>query len=296
MKKFFQRFRPFIYLLPAIAILTTVVLYPLLNALYVSFHQWDLATGGKMFYTGWRNYQETMQDRYFWSAIAKSLLFVLMVVPAEIFLGTFIANMLNREIKGQRLIRLIFILPMMITPIVAAMLWKIIYDAEFGILNWALSVIRIPAQVWLGNPRLAMISVAVLDIWQNTPFIILIVLAGLQAIPGEVYQAALIDGAGRWQTFRYITLPYLRNTLLLGCIFRVVDSFRVFDVIYVLTKGGPGRATEVISVYTYKTGFSLFKLGLSAGQSFLLTMLTLAVAVPLIIFVFKNVGSRREAA
>lgn len=249
-----------------------------------------------MFYTGWRNYQETMQDRYFWSAIAKSLLFVLMVVPAEIFLGTFIANMLNREIKGQRLIRLIFILPMMITPIVAAMLWKIIYDAEFGILNWALSVIRIPAQVWLGNPRLAMISVAVLDIWQNTPFIILIVLAGLQAIPGEVYQAALIDGAGRWQTFRYITLPYLRNTLLLGCIFRVVDSFRVFDVIYVLTKGGPGRATEVISVYTYKTGFSLFKLGLSAGQSFLLTMLTLAVAVPLIIFVFKNVGSRREAA
>lgn len=293
-KRAFNKLRSYIYLLPAVAILAVVVLYPILNSVYVSFHQWDLATGGKMFYVGWQNYQETLQDYYFWSAIGRALLFVLAVVPAEIVLGTFIACLLNREIRGQRIIRMIIILPMMITPIVVAVLWKIIYDAQFGILNWVLSVVGVSPQVWLGNPRLALFSVAMLDIWQNTPFIVLIVLAGLHAIPGEVYQAAMVDGAGKWQVFRYITLPYLSNTLLLGAIFRVVDSFRVFDTIFVLTRGGPGRATEVISIYTYKTGFSLFKLGLSASQSMLLMLLTLAVAVPLIIGMFKGLNSWRS--
>jgi multiple sugar transport system permease protein len=293
MKNIFKKYQHLIYFLPAVAIFAVVILYPLINAFYVSFHQWDLATGGKMFFIGWRNYQETIQDSYFWTAIGRSLLFVLIVVPIEILLGTFIANLLNKEIRGQRFFRVIFILPMMITSIVVAILWKIIYDAQFGILNWALSVVGVSPQVWLGNPKLALLAVAVLDVWQNTPFIILIVLAALQSIPGEVYQAALIDGASRWQTFRYITLPYLKYTLLLGAVFKVVDTFRVFDTIYVLTKGGPGRATELISVYAYKTGFSLFKLCLSASQSFMLMILTLIIAAPLIVGILKTLQLRK---
>ncbi|MDD3269685.1 MAG: sugar ABC transporter permease [Syntrophomonadaceae bacterium] len=296
MEKGIKKWERFIYLLPAITIMTIVVLYPLLNALYVSFHQWDLATGGKMFFIGWQNYRDTIKDVYFWSGIGRALLFVLMVVPVELVLGTVIAILLNIDIKGQRFFRLIFIVPMMITPIVVALLWRIIYDAQFGILNWLLSLFDIPAQVWLGNPQLAMFSVAMLDIWQNTPFIILLVLAGLQAIPHEVYQAAMVDGAGRWQSFRFITLPYLKNTLLLGAIFRVVDSFRIFDTIFGLTRGGPGRATEVISIYTYKTGFSLFKLGLSACQSFLLLLITLVVTIPLVVSILRSLNARKAVS
>ncbi len=284
------------YILPAALIMAVVVVYPLVYAAYVSFHQWDLATGGRMFYLGWGNYQAIMHDHYFWLAIARSLLFVLMVVPVELVLGTLIAEILNCDIKGQRLWRLIFILPMMITPVVAAILWKIIYDAQFGVLNWALSLLGIAPQVWLGNPKLAMLSVAVIDIWQNTPFVIIIVLASLQSIPGEIVQAAMIDGAGRWQTFRRITLPYLRNALLLSAIFRFVDSFRIFDSVYVLTNGGPGRATEMISIYTYKTGFSLLKLGLSAAQSFVLLALTLVAAVPLILAILRGMNSQGGVA
>lgn len=285
-----------LYILPAAAIITVVVLYPLLNALWVSLHRWDLATGGKMFFVGWGNYRETVRDGYFWAALGRSLLFVALAVPAELALGTLIALLLNTEIRGRRLLRVIFILPMMITPIVVAMLWKIIYDTQFGILNWVLSLFGIPPQVWLGNPKLALFSVAVLDIWQSTPFLILLTLAALQAIPAEVYQAAMVDGAGRWQVFRHITLPYLRNTLLLGAVFRIVETFRVFDFIYVLTRGGPGRATEVISLYTYKTGFSLFKLGLSASQSFLLLALTFLAALPLLLNIRRELAGKREVA
>ena len=284
------------YLLPVMLIIVIVVLYPLINAFYVSFHQWDLATGGRMFYIGPGNYLDIIHDQYYWSAIARSLFYVLLVVPVELVLGTFIAELLNHELKGQRLWRLIFILPMMITPVVAAMLWKIIYDSQFGVLNWILSLLGMGPQVWLGNPKPAMFSVAVIDIWQNTPFVILIMLASLQSIPGEIIEAAMIDGAGKWQIFRHITLVYLKNALLLSAIFRIVDSFRVFDNIYVLTKGGPGRATEVISVYTYKTGFSLLKLGLSASQSFVLLALTLIMAVPLIIAMLRGIGLQRGSA
>ncbi len=296
MKKSADLQRPVVYMLPAILILAVVVLYPVLNALYVSFFQWDLATGGKMFFIGWQNYRETLGDVYYWSAIGRSLIFVLLVVPTELLLGTLIAILLNNDIKGRRILRVLFILPMMITPVVVTILWKIIYDNQFGILNWALSLVGISPQVWLGNPQLAMFSVALLDIWQNTPFIILLVLAGLQVIPGDVYQAAEIDGADGWQSFRFVTLPYLSGTLFLGAIFRVVDSFRVFDIIYVLTRGGPGRVTEVISLYTYKTGFSLFKFGLSASQSMLLMLLTLIVAIPLIIGLLSNISSRKGVA
>lgn len=284
------------YLLPAILIMAIVVLYPLINALYVSFHQWDLATGGRMFYVGWDNYLNIIHDQYYWSAIARSLFFVLLVVPVELVLGTFIAELLNHELKGQRLWRLILILPMMITPVVAAILWKIIYDAQFGVMNWILSLLGMGPQVWLGNPKLAMFSVAAIDVWQNTPFVILIVLASLQAIPSEIIEAAMIDGAGKWQIFRHITLMYLRNALLLSAIFRIVDSFRVFDSIYVLTKGGPGRTTEVISIYAYKTGFSLLKLGLSASQSFVLLALTLIIAVPLIIAMLRGMSTQKGVA
>ncbi len=296
MKKSANLQKPILYLLPAILILAVVVLYPVLNALYVSFFQWDLATGNKMFFIGWQNYRETLGDVYYWSAIGRSLMFVLMVVPTELLLGTLIAILLNNDIKGRRILRVLFILPMMITPVVVTILWKIIYNNQFGILNWILSLVGISPQVWLGNPQLAMFSVALVDIWQNTPFIILLVLAGLQVIPGDVYQAAEIDGADGWQSFRFVTLPYLSGTLFLGAIFRVVDSFRVFDIIYVLTKGGPGRVTEVISLYTYKTGFSLFKFGLSASQSMLLMLLTLIVAIPLIIGLLSNISSRKGVA
>ena len=285
-----------IYLLPAITVLSLVVVYPLLNALYVSFHQWDLSTGGKMFFIGWQNYRDTLRDRYFWLSLTTSLTFVGIVVPIEVLLGTLIAKLLNNDVKGQKYLRVALLLPMMITPIVVAMLWKVIYDSQFGVLNWALSAIGISPQVWLGNPKLALISVAVLDIWQNTPFIVLLVLAGLQAIPSEVYHAAQIDGADTWQTFRYVTFPFLRSTLLIGLIFRVVEAFRVFDTIYVLTKGGPGRVTEVISIYTYKTGFSLFKLGLSASQSFILLILTFVVTIPLMVSMLKSFGFQGRAS
>lgn len=296
MEKIAKKWAHLIYLVPAIAIMVIVVLYPLLNALYVSFHQWDLATGGRMFFIGWQNYRETIQDAYFWSANGRALLFVLIVVPMELILGTIIAILLNNDIKGQRFFRLIFIVPMMITPIIVALLWKIIYDAQFGLLNYLLSLLGIPPQVWLGDPQLALFAVAILDIWQNTPFIILLVLAGLQTIPLEIYQAALVDGAGKWQRFRFITLPHLQKTLLLGAIFRVVDSFRIFDTIFGLTRGGPGRATEVISIYTYKTGFSLFKLGLSASQSFMLLLLTLLVAIPLIFLMLRSLDSGKAVS
>lgn len=281
-------------LLPVSVIIFSVVLVPIIFAIFISFHQWDLSIGGHLRYIGVANYLETLHDMYFWQAIGRSLLFIIATVPFEVVLGLLIALLLHQDIWGGRLWRVLLTIPMMITPVVVSTLWKIIFNAEFGILNWLLSSVGISSKIWLGDPSLAFFSLALVEIWQFTPFLILLFLAGLQTIPSELYEAARVDGASSRQTFRYITLPHLKNIILLGVIFRVVDVFRIFDIVLSLTNGGPGRSTEFISLYTYATSFRIFKLGMAAGQSFILMLLTLIISLPLIYQLARGAGARGE--
>ncbi len=282
-------------LLPVSLIIISVVLLPVIFALFVSFHQWDLSVGGQLKYTGLDNYLETLQDKYFWQAIFRSLLFILVTVPVEVLAGLMIALLLNRDIIGGRLWRVLVTIPMMITPVVVATLWKIIYNSELGILNWLLGSMGIIPKIWLGDQTLAFFSLAFVEVWQYTPFLILFFLAGLQSIPRELYEAAQVDGASGGQMLRYIILPYLKNVIVLGVIFRVVDVFRVFDIVISLTNGGPGRSTEFVSFYTYSTSFRVFKLGMASAQSFILMFVTLMIALPLIYHLTRGVRARQEA-
>ncbi len=282
-------------LLPVSLIIISVVLLPVIFALFVSFHQLDLSTGWHLIYTGLNNYLETLRDKYFWQAIYRSILFILVTVPVEVLAGLMIALLLHRDIIGGRLWRVLITIPMMVTPVVVATLWKIIYNSDFGILNWIIGCAGISPKIWLGNQTLVFFSLASVEIWQYTPFLVLFFLAGLQAIPGELYEAAHIDGASASQIFRYIILPYLKNTIVLGVIFRVVDAFRIFDIVIALTNGGPGRSTEFVSVYTYSTSFRVFKLGMASAQSFILMLITLIIALPLIYHLTRGLKARQEA-
>ena len=283
------------WLLPAIVVVSVVVFYPLLYMAYLSFFRWDLTLGDNLKYIRFENYTNILEDVFFWRSIGRSLGFTLLIVPVELLVGFFMAIGLNyfQIGKVKKTLQFMLILPYMMTSIVIATVWKIIFNNDFGILNWLLSQLGLPTVIWLGNPVAAFFSVALVEIWRNMPFVFLITTAGLLTMPKEIYEAAKLDGAGKIQTIRYIILPQLRNTLLAGGIFLAIDAFRVFDTSYVLTQGGPGRTTEFISIYIFNSGFKYFKLGQTAAQGLVLLGCTLLFILPLVFFLNKSIQARK---
>jgi multiple sugar transport system permease protein len=250
------------YVTPALGLLGGVALFPLLYVIYLSFHRrlliFDIS---KFVYL--ENYRFLLQDDRFWNALQNTAYFTAVSVSAQLLLGLGIALLLNRSFRAKDWVRALILVPWVIPTVVSARMWEWIYNPEFGILNFLLG-----AKInWLGTPGLALHAAIFADVWKTTPFVVILLLAGLQIIPRDLYQAARVDGAGSWVAFRRITLPLLMPVLLVALVFRMLDAWRVFDVIYVLTGGGPANTTETLSLYAYKMLFQTLQFGYGSALS-----------------------------
>lgn len=263
---------------PAVLFVVTVVGYPILEAFRMSLHRLDLTRGVERF-VGFQNYTRAAADPDFWNAIRVTLVFTAASVLIEVVLGLSLAVLAHRELRGRAFFRTLFLLPMFVAPVVVGVTWFWMYNVEFGVINWAMLLAGLQPQEWLGSARLSLPAIILIDVWQQTSTVFIILLAALQAIPQEIYEAARVDGASPWRQFRNITLPFLRPAIGVVLTLRTMFALRAFDVIFVTTRGGPGRVTETISVYLYKVGFSQFNLGYSSALSVILLTLILAFSL-----------------
>ncbi|HEX9830419.1 MAG TPA: sugar ABC transporter permease [Thermodesulfobacteriota bacterium] len=244
------------FLAPAILIMAGVIIYPLLNVIWLSLHRrlliFDISK-----YVGLDNFGFLLRDDRFWNAFYNTVYFTVISVSLELILGLSIATLLNRTFTGKGLMRSIILIPWAIPTVVSAKMWEWMYNSDFGILNYLLGV----NINWLGSAFWAMNSAIFMEVWKTTPFVALLLMAGLQTIDGDLYKSARVDGASGWYIFRRITLPLLTPVILIVLIFRTLDAFRVFDAIYVLTGGGPANTTETLSIYAYKVLFQTLQFG-----------------------------------
>lgn len=256
-------------ILPTVLTLLIVTIFPTVFSLYNSLFQWNLSHPqyGRKF-VGLGNYVRAVTDTLFLNSLLNTLKIVLIAVTAEFIIGLAIALLFNTKLRGLRVIRTVMIIPTMITSVVASLMWLLMYNSEFGILRFFAESVGIkPAPVWLADNNYALLSVITVDIWQWTPFVMLILLAGLTAIPRDVFEASHVDGANSFQRFFLITLPYLKPVASIAVLIRVMDTFKFFEIIYMLTKGGPGNATETVSYFAYKQSFSFFEIGYGTAVS-----------------------------
>lgn len=275
----------YMFLLPAIIIFALGLVVPLVNTFELSFNR--LSMGSRWSdrdYVGADNYERMVEDDHVRSSIGVTLRFAAFVLVAELVIGMGLALLLEKPIKGAAVFRTIFILPLMVSPVAVGLIWRYLLDGRIGLVNHYLGVLGIPPQTWLGDRDLAFFSIVITDIWQWTPFIFIILLAGLQALPSEVLEASRIDGANWWQmTFR-IKIPMLRSILLVTVLMRLIDVFRALEVIFIMTFGGPGRSTQVMSLHIYKTAFTSQTLGYASTIAVVLMFLMLVLSLILLLF------------
>ncbi len=275
-----ERTKGYLYLLPAIIILLILVIFPLIYALRVSFSKWDNFTQGVSKFVGFKNYYSLLfKDKRFINSFKNSLMLWVSAGFLEIMLGFFIASLLNREFFLHRVVKSIVLLPMLVLPVGAGHMWQLIFNPLFGPLNYIMELLRLPPVDWLGSTKFALISIIITDLWQWTPFCYLIMYAGMQGLPLEVFDAVKVDGANGWQTIWKITIPLLKKVFLVAVLFRSIDLFRMFDQIYVLTSGGPGWTTETMPFYTYILGFKRFDMDKAAALSFILLLLVTLISM-----------------
>ncbi len=273
----------FVFLLPAVIFILILVIFPLIYSLRLSF---CLARfGRKPIFIGLENYIGLLKDYKFWGALKITLIFILLTVSIEFFLGLALALLFNREIRGRRYFRALLTFPMFATPIAIGYLGVTIFHEEAGPINNILTLIGAPKVPWLSDPTLALVSIILLDIWQWTPFCFVILLAGLQSLPEQVHEAASLDGVSGIQSLRYIILPLLEPVIVIVLLLRTVEAFKAFDIPFSLTGGGPGRATELYSLFTYRAGLKYFDFGYASSLAYIL----LAIVILIITLFLKRV-------
>lgn len=270
-RKVHRRSTPYWFILPALLVLGTFIAYPVLYALWLSFHdyQWNMPTLGRPF-VGLGNYADLPSDRELVRSIAWTLTLAATSVPVGVVLGLTLAILLNAPVLGRArgFLRGAFLLPMMLSGVVAGFMWRLLFNPEYGPINHLLELVGVARVSWLAETGPARLAVIISEVWLTTPFVVLVLLAGLQGIPAELYEAARIDGGSVTQLFRHITLPLLRSSLAIVVIIRTMDALRAFDQIYILTRGGPGTATTTVMYYDYLYAFNYFQMGSASALSF----------------------------
>jgi ABC-type sugar transport system permease subunit len=268
--------------LPAFLTILCVALFPLLWTVWESLHLHDLRMPwlGKPL-VGLDNYVEALRDPRFWSALGHTGFFAVTSVGLELLLGLVLALALNRTFRGRGLVRAAVLVPWAIPTVVSGLLWRFMFEGQHGIVNSALVRAGLSQRpiVWFIDPLAAWVPVILSDVWKTTPFVALLLLAGLQNIDSSLYEAARIDGASAWRQFRHVTLPLLRPAILVALIFRTLDAFRVFDLVYALTGGGPGTSTEPIALYTFNALLQNLQFGYGSALSVIVFLLTFGLAM-----------------
>lgn len=264
---------PALYLGPAVLVMVAACLYPVLSAFQLASYDWSMGTPwSSANWVGWGNFVSAFSNPRVWSSLWTTLIFAAVCVSAEMTLGIALALALEHPVRGMALFRTVFILPMMIAPIAVGLAWRYMFDAQFGLINALLKWVGLNPQTWLADPTLAFVAIVVADIWQWTPFVFIMMIAALANVDGSVIEAARIDGARWWQQTFFIKLPMLMNVIVITLMMRLIDAFRVLEVIYVLTFGGPGDSTEILALHIYKTAFVGQQLGVAAAVSLLLLL------------------------
>jgi ABC-type sugar transport system permease subunit len=277
-------------IVPSFVVVFALILLPIVRAGWMSLHIIDLkrpALGTP--FVGLQNYADIFQDRYFWASMGRTMYFLVVSVALELVLGVAVAMLLHQEFRGRGLLRALVLIPWALPITIDAIMWKWILNPTYGAFNSLLYQLGIISQYqqWLSSPWSALNAVIVADIWKVTPLVVLLTLAALQTIPHDVYEAARVDGAGAWRSFWRITIPLLRPALAIILVIRSMDAFRVFDLIYIMTSGGPADGTKVIAYYTYLEAFSFLRMGRGAALAWIITIM-----VGLMAFLYIRLISR----
>ena len=266
---------------PTVLIVVLIILFPITFALISSFFDYTLINKSFNNFIGVENYINSIKDEQLFNSISVTFFFVILVVLFEFLLGFFIALLLNSIVRFKSIYYFILLLPLLINPIVVGLIWRMFLHPQLGILNYLLSLISIDPINWLGDPKMAFITIIFVDIWHQVSFMIILLLAGLSAIPKEPYEAARSDGAGIVDCFIHITLPYMRPVIIVTILIRLIFAIKTYDLIYIMTKGGPGDATDLISYYIYRSAFISLNLGEAAAMSTILLLIIIILTLPL---------------
>ncbi len=287
-----NRLTPYMFLAPAAVILLVALIYPLGYVVYASFLNWNPSQRiGQAEFVGLRNYINLFSDESFRESFFVTIRFSVIVVSLEMFIGVGLAFLLDRNIRGMSALRTLFILPMMISPIVVGLMWRYMYHPTVGVFNRTLKALGFESMPWLLDGDWAFASIIIADVWQWVPFIFILSLAALQTLPQSVMEAARIDGASGWQSILYIKLPLMMPVLIITFLLRLIDSFKVLEVILVLTNGGPGLSTEVMALRISRTATEFRELGVAAAMSNILLLLLLMLTLAM--FFYNKITEKR---
>lgn len=270
---------PYVLLLPALIFLLVVTMPPFIYGLVVSFTRWSLTRPDRpITFIGLENYRTILHDPSFGTILGNTLVYTIASVGLSFLIGFGIALLLNRKLRAKEIYQTLILIPMVTTPMVIALAFRYMYNSEYGILVYFLSLLGFDNVSLLGEPGTAIFSIVAVEIWEWTPFMILVLLAGLEALPRRPYEAAQMDGASRLQMFRYVTLPQLRRVIIVVLLIRLMDAFRSFDLIYMMTRGGPGISTETLILSTWRQGFAFFDIGKGAAFSIFMLYIVLTIS------------------
>ena len=280
---FAERHPVLVFTSPAALVVFILMVFPVFYTVYMSLHSWFASSLTSPEFVGLANFKRAfLQDERFRNALWLTLYFTVLATALQVVFGVALALLLNRPFRGKGFFRSIFLLPMVATPVAIALVWMMMYNPTLGVMNYLVGLIRLGPFKWVSDTSLVIPALAVVDTWEWTPLITLITLAGLASLPLEPYESALIDGASPAQMFWRITLPLLRPTIMVALLFRSIDCLKTFDIIYVMTAGGPGFASETLNVYTFQVGLFYFHIGYACSLLVILFALVLGVSLLLI--------------
>jgi len=270
----------YLFIAPALIVVGAVIIFPWLFTLWMSAFDWKI--GSSSHFVGFGNFEALATNQRFAEAILHTFYFTALAVVLPLVLGTAAAMIFHREFPLRGVLRGVFIMPMMATPVAVALVWTMMFHPQQGVLNYLLSLVGLPPSLWVYSPTLVIPSLVLVEIWHWTPLVMLIVLGGLAALPTEPYESACLDGATEWQLFRHITLPLVAPFIVVAAVIRTIDALKTFDTIYVITGGGPGTASETINLYLYLQAFAFYNIGTASAVVVVFFVIVLALALLLL--------------
>ena len=268
------------FIIPAVAVVGAVIIFPWMFTVWMSAFDWKI--GSVAHFVGFDNYVNLATNQRFIESIGHTFYFTVLAVVVPLVLGTIAALIFHREFRWRGVLRAVFTMPMMATPVAIALVWTMMFHPQQGVLNYLLSLVGLPPSLWVYSPTLVIPSLVLVEIWHWTPLVMLIVLGGLAALPTEPYESARLDGATEWQLFRFITLPLIAPFLIVAAVIRTIDAVKAFDTIYVISQGGPGTASETINLYLYLQAFAFYNVGNASAVVVVFFGIILALALLLL--------------
>jgi multiple sugar transport system permease protein len=272
--------RYWMFAMPAALVVMLVILFPWMFTLFMSVHEWKVT--GDTTFVGLANYAKMLTDERFLYAVVRTLWFTAASVTAPLLLGVWAAVCFASKFRLRGLARTLFVLPMMATPVAISLVWTMMFHPQLGVLNYLLTVVGLPASEWVYSASTVIPTLVMVETWQWTPLVMLIVLGGIASLPTDPYEAAILDGASAWQMFRHITLPLVWPFIMVAAVIRLIDALKTFDTIYVITLGGPGTASETINIMLYQTAFAYYDLGYASAMVVVFFVLILLISLLLL--------------